>query len=71
MGRVNESFLAVSGSHGTCPYMVKPLENLLLWNHWTDFHETWYVAQNIDCGYLFCSGSSNKCMYPDYPQFMF
>ena len=24
--------------------MVKALKNLLLWNRWTDFNETWYVA---------------------------
>ena len=27
-----------------CPYMVKTFKNLLLWNRWADFHETWYVA---------------------------
>ena len=26
------------------PYMVKKLQNLLLWNQQADFHETWYVA---------------------------
>ena len=26
------------------PYMLKTLQNLLLLNRWTDFHETWYVA---------------------------
>ena len=25
-------------------YGKKPFKNLLLWNQWTDFHETWYVA---------------------------
>ena len=25
-------------------YGKNPSKNLLLWNRWTDFHETWYVA---------------------------
>ena len=27
-----------------CPYMVKPIKNLLLQNQWTNDIETWYVA---------------------------
>ena len=33
------------------PSMVKPLQNLLLLNRWTDFHETWYVASGTQAHY--------------------
>ena len=41
-------------------YGEKHLKNLLLWNQWTDFHETWYVASGTH-SILFCSN--------DYPGF--
>ena len=27
--------------------MLKTFKNLLLWNRWTDFHETWYLASGL------------------------
>ena len=48
MGWGNESLFKWSWSHDSrwppCPYMVKTLKNLLLWNQKADDLETWYAA---------------------------
>ena len=31
--------------------MLKTFRNLLLWNQWTDFHETWYLASGTPAHY--------------------
>ena len=35
-----------------CPFMVKPLKNLLLQNRPGDFDETWYVASGTPAHHL-------------------
>ena len=48
MGWGNESLLKCSWSHDQewppCPYMVKTLNNLLLWNQKADDLESWYAT---------------------------
>ena len=48
MGRGNESFVCgirvARPRWLPCPYMEKKHLKNLLWNQWTDFHETWYVV---------------------------
>ena len=44
----NENLLTWCWSHDQdgchAHIWLKPFKNLLSWNRWTDFHETWYVA---------------------------